>query len=224
MKITIKGITRQNLNDIPEYCNHCLYWEYPEDFERLKNSKETAELAKLAAKKKGWFLQTLKEFGVCGKIVYYDSLPIGYAQYCPSVFLPQISEYGYKNIGTIKEGVVFLSCLHITDKKIRNKGVGTRLLENIIEDLKKRGFKAIETFARRNSSDNPSGPMEFYVKKGFYIKDDKNSEFPLMRFDLQVAKKVISSGFDGGRSKFLSSKSSHCISGRFYLNNFEKKG
>jgi GNAT superfamily N-acetyltransferase len=181
MKVIIKDITSQNLTDIPDSCSQCLYWEYPEDFERLRKTRKTMGLV---AKKKEWFLQTLKEFGVCGKIVYYENVPIGYAQYCPSVFLPQISEYGYKNVGTTEEDVVFLSCLHVSDKKIRNKGVGTELLENIIEGLKKRGFKAIETFARKDSSDNPSGPVGFYVKKGFYIKDSKNSEFPLMRLDL----------------------------------------
>jgi len=184
VKVVIKDIMSQNLNDIPGYCNQCLYWEYPEDFERLKNTKKTAEIAKLGAKKRKWFLQTLKEFGTCGKIVYYENVPKGYAQYCPSCYLPQTGEYGYKNVGTAEEGVVFLSCLYIIDEKMRNKGVGTKLLEDIIEGLKKRGFKAIETFARRNSSNNPSGPVELYVKKGFYVKDNTNSEYPLMILDL----------------------------------------
>lgn len=188
MEVTIKNITSQNLNDIPGYCSQCLYWEYPEDFERLKNTMKAAEIAESTAKKKKWFLQTIKEFGACGKIAYYNNnTPIGYAQYCPSIFLPQTSDYGYKNVGTIQEGVVFLSCLCIIDKKMRGKGVGMKLLESIIEDLKKRGFKAIETFARRNSSDNPSGPVELYLKKGFHVKDNTNSEFPLMRLDLKAA-------------------------------------
>jgi len=184
MKVTIKDVTSQNLNDIPGYCKQCLYWEYPEDFERLKNTKDTSEIAKLTEKKKKWFLQTLKEFGTCGKIVYHKNVPIGYAQYCPSIFLPQTGDYGYKNVGTIQEGVVFLSCLIVIGEKMRNKGVGTKLLESIIEDLKKQSFKAMETFARRNSSDNPSGPVELYLKKGFHVKDDTNSEFPLVRLDL----------------------------------------
>jgi GNAT superfamily N-acetyltransferase len=181
MRVTIKDITSQNSGDIPANCNQCLYWEYPEDFERLKSAKKTAELT---AKKKKWFLQTLKEFGICGKIVYCKNEPIGYAQYCPSVFLPQTSDYGYKSVGTIQEGVVFLSCLYIIDEKMRNKGVGTKLLEKVIKDLKKRGFKAIETIARKGSSNNPSGSVELYLKKEFYVKDDTVSEYPLMRLNL----------------------------------------
>jgi hypothetical protein len=41
----------------------------------------------------------------------------------------------------------------------------------------------METFARKGSSDNPSGPVEFYLVEGFRIfRDDK--EFPLVRLDL----------------------------------------
>jgi len=67
---------------------------------------------------------------------------------------------------------------------MRNKGIGEMLLQNIIEDLRRRGVKAIETFARRGQADNPSGPMAVYVKNGFHIKDNSNPEFPLMRLVL----------------------------------------
>jgi len=59
-----------------------------------------------------------------------------------------------------------------------------KLLESIILDLKKRGFKAIETFARKGASNNPSGPVKLYFKKGFRIKDETNPEFPLVRLEL----------------------------------------
>jgi len=40
-----------------------------------------------------------------------------------------------------------------------------------------------DIYFRKNNFDNPSDPVEFYLKNGFKIyKDDKG--FPLMRFDL----------------------------------------
>lgn len=57
------------------------------------------------------------------------------------------------------------------------------MLRNIIEDLKSRGVRAVETFARKGSPDNPSGPFEFYLKNGFKVLRD-DPEFPLMRLDL----------------------------------------
>lgn len=48
------------------------------------------------------------------------------------------------------------------------------------------GLRAVETFARRGSPNNPSGPLEFYLKQGFKVKAD--DEFlPLLRLDLQQA-------------------------------------
>ena len=68
---------------------------------------------------------------------------------------------------------------------MHGKGVGTQLLKFVINDLKKRGFKAIETFARSGSSNNPSGPIELYLKEGFYVKEKLSSEYVLVRLDLQ---------------------------------------
>jgi len=182
IEIDIEDIKESNLNDIPEPCRGCVYWEFPEDLE--KGKKEPKKKAEFEVKKREWFKQTLKEFGACGKIVYYDEKPIAYAQYAPSVRLPNVNEYESKPVGKLEDGVVFLSCLYITDKTMRGKGIGERLLQNIIEDLRRRGFNALETFARRSEAENPSGPMAFYIRNGFHIKDNTNPEFPLMRFYL----------------------------------------
>ena len=57
------------------------------------------------------------------------------------------------------------------------------MLENLIAELRGRGFKAVETFARKSSQNNPSGPLELYLKHGFKIKTDRN-DFPLVRLEL----------------------------------------
>ena len=80
--------------------------------------------------------------------------------------------------------MVFLSCLYVVDKESRRKGIGEALLRSIIDDLRTRGFNAVETFARRTNPNNPSGPLEFYVRNGFVIKDQINLEFPLVTFFL----------------------------------------
>ncbi len=183
VKITIKDIAESNLDDIPRPCNGCLYWEFPEDFEKTRADASKA-MSELIEKKKTWFSQRMKTFGVCGKIVYYNNLPVGYAQYAPSRYLPNVVDYKSKAVGRIEDGAVFLSCLFIADKSLRGKRIGTKLLDSIIADLKKRGFKALETFALRGSSNNPSGPAELYLKRGFSIKNEANPNFPLMRLDL----------------------------------------
>lgn len=182
MEIIIKDITQQNLEDIPRPCRSCLYWELPEDFERLRQKKKP-QLAE--EKKKGWFIKTLTEFGNCGKIVYQDKTPIGYAQFAPLSCLPQASNYESGPPGRIEDNTVFLSCLYISEDRQRGKGIGGKLLDTVIADLRDRSFKAVETFARRGSANNPSGPIELYLKKGFKIKDETDLEFPLIRREFQ---------------------------------------
>jgi len=57
------------------------------------------------------------------------------------------------------------------------------MLRGLLAELGKRKFKAVETFARKNSKNNPSGPLELYSKHDFKIKSDKD-DFPLIRFEL----------------------------------------
>jgi len=182
IEVDIEDIRKANLKDIPESCRGCVYWEFPGDFERGKD--EPQKKLEFEAKKLEWFEKTLEEFGTCGKIVYHNGKPIAYAQYAPSTRLPSINQYESKPVGKLEEGVVFLSCLYVADETMRGTGIGKMLLQDIVEDLGRRGFKAIETFARRSEANNPSGPMEFYVRNGFHIKDKTNPEFPLMRLFL----------------------------------------
>jgi len=185
IEVEIEDIREANLGDIPASCRGCVYWEFPQELDKVKEEKaEAQKKLELEQKKREWFVQTLKEFGTCGKIAYYNGKPVAYAQFAPSTRLPNVNAYESKPVGKLEEGVVFLSCLYVADKAMRGKGLGEALLKNIIEDLKRRGFKAVETFARRGNSENPSGPIEFYIKNGFIIKDNTNSEFPLMRLFL----------------------------------------
>lgn len=85
--------------------------------------------------------------------------------------------------GPASEDAVFLACLYIPNKDARGKGLGTAMLENLIAELRRREFKAVETFARKSSQDNPSRPLELYLKHGFKIKNDRN-DFPLVRLKL----------------------------------------
>jgi len=83
----------------------------------------------------------------------------------------------------LRRGAVPLTCLFIPNEAFRGLGLGKRLLEAVIQELRRRGFRALETFARRGEANNPSGPMEFYLRRGFHVKDETDAEFPLMRLD-----------------------------------------
>jgi len=182
MRIEIVNLTEENLVDAPEWptypfsCKYCTYWEYPEE-----NAGSAAEKkAVMIQRKLAWLKRVNSEWGNCGKIAYSDGQPIGYAQYAPARYLPRSADY---DSGPASEDAVLISCLFIPNRAFRGIGIGSRLLLSIVDDLRQRREKAIETFARKGSADNPSGPVELYLTQGFAIfRDDK--EFPLARLNL----------------------------------------
>jgi ribosomal protein S18 acetylase RimI-like enzyme len=183
LQVSIENITQENLKDIPEPCKACLYWENP----AVKGKQQsTTEKTTNTTEKAAWFLKTLEEFGNCGKILYVDNEPVGYAQYSCASRLPNAQGYGAKKLGTAQEKVAFISCLYVSNNNLRGKGLGERLLDKVILDLKNRGFNAVETFARESSPNNPSGPTQLYLKRGFYVKErlKENPDFALVRLDL----------------------------------------
>lgn len=173
MKVNIVDSDSENFEDIPEPCRYCLYWEFPRDCEKNLKKNIAEEM------KKKWFEATLKSFRGCGKIIYVDGKATGYTQYAPSSYLPNANNYDLKPDKT----AVFISCLYIPSENMRKKGLGTNLLKSIIKASKKQGIKALETFTRKGNSNNPSGPVEFYLKNGFRIAKD-HQEFPLVRLEL----------------------------------------
>jgi GNAT superfamily N-acetyltransferase len=171
--LKIEDATNSSFKDVPSSCRYCLYWQTSGAYgeEMLKPEMEQ--------QKREWFNKVSSEFGNCIKIAYLANKPIGFIQYAPAKFFPRIKEYV---AGPPSEDVVFLACLYVDSKEARGKGFGTALLKNLLAELKQRKSKAVETFARKSSSDNPSGPLAFYLRHGFNIIRDKN-DFPLVRFE-----------------------------------------
>ncbi len=182
MKIEVVNLTEENLRGAPEWeshpfsCKYCIYWEFPE--ECIDPAMERKE--DMIRKKLKWLRSTYQDFGNCGKMIYVDGKPAGYAQYAPPGLLPRSADY---HSGLPSDDAVLISCLFIPHQEFRGLGLGSRLLQSIINDLRKREIRAVETFARKGKSNSPSGPVEFYLKNRFRIHKD-DIEFPLMRLDL----------------------------------------
>jgi hypothetical protein len=181
VKLDFAFVTEKNLTELPEFenfpysCKYCLYWESPQAF-HLEN-KETS--IRLLNKKLQWFKNVREEFGECAILIYVDKKPVGYAQYAPPEYFPNVVNYPV----VPSPDAVFISCLFIFNKIHRRKGLCTILLNAVIENLEKINIRAVETIARKKNDENPSGSVDLYLQNNFIIyKDDK--EFPLMRLDL----------------------------------------
>lgn len=172
--LNIKSINAENFSDVPKPCRYCLYWKATAPFEEKSLTPE------MEVQKREWFKKVSEEFGPCGLIAYFNHVPLGFVHYGPSEFFPRVKEYAS---GPPSENSVFLACLYIADKEMRGRGLGTALLENLIDELRGRGFRAIETFARKSSHNNPSGPLRLYLKLSFEVVSNAD-DFPLVRLNL----------------------------------------
>jgi GNAT superfamily N-acetyltransferase len=184
VNIEIANLTERALIDTPEWANHpfsckyCTYWEFAQECV----DPATEQNANLLEKTLGWLRRVNSQWGNCGKMAYLEGRPIGYAQYAPATYLPRSADY---DSGPPGADAVLISCLFISQTRLRRLGIGNQLLRCIISEVRERGERAIETFARRGGADNPSGPVELYLKSRFAIRND-DEEFPLMRLDLEV--------------------------------------
>jgi GNAT superfamily N-acetyltransferase len=174
MLFIIESVNENSFKNIPIPCKYCLYWQTNDEFNGKMLKPDMEE------KKKKWFDRVEKEFNGCIKIAYLNDAAIGFMQFAPARFFPRVKEYA---AGPPSEDTIFIACLYIAKKEERGKGFGTAMLKDLIAELKKRRFKAIETLARKSSAENPSGPLEFYLKHGFKIIDEKD-DFPLVRLEL----------------------------------------
>lgn len=164
----------ENFSRVPEPCRFCLYWQTSGELQP-KRGKDELEKAKLE-----WLASVEKAFRNCTIIACVDNVPIGFVQYALPKHFPRVNDYAS---GPPSGDAVFLACLYIPSEKHRGKGYGKAMLRNLLKELSQRGFKAVETFARVDSANNPSGPLAFYLKNCFEVicrKDD----FPLVRLEI----------------------------------------
>src|SRR5262245_43434819 len=84
MSRRLANLTLDTLEDLPRRCRKCVYWELdPVAAERACESGDPG------FEKEAWVSQTLLEWGSCGKLVYVDGMPAGFALYSPPAYVPR---------------------------------------------------------------------------------------------------------------------------------------
>ena len=185
MKIEIRDIDERTFEEILPECGSCLYWEAPEKFGRDEKGNPRATREEATEIKRDWFERTGEMPGSCGKTLYVDGKAAGYVQYAYPRLFKKVIEYSQELFPPSADGIL-ISCLYI-QAGYQGKGLGTRLLQAVIEDLRERGYKVLETYSRDESADNCSGPTVLYEENGFEVLKSKKwgeGSFSLMRLGL----------------------------------------
>jgi len=167
--LTFSDLSPRDLSDVFDLCG-CIYWELPEQFEKRPGKDRMREL----------LAEWLSKHGAghpLGKVARQGKEVRGFVRFGPPELYPQSLRY---SSGPVSQDALLVTCLFVA-KPYRGSGIARRLLSLTEEAATNRyAYSAVEAFARKGSANNPSGPVELYLKCGYEVLRD-DGEFPLMR-------------------------------------------
>jgi GNAT superfamily N-acetyltransferase len=182
MSRRLVSLTLDTLEDLPRRCRQCVYWELdPVAAERACAAGDPG------LEKEAWVSQTLLEWGSCGKLIYIDGMPAGFALYSPPAYVPRAMAFP---TSPISPDAVLLMTAHVIPS-FAGGGLGRMLIQGVARDVTKRGVRAIEAFgdAKFGDRDELSGclaPADFFLAVGFKTVRP-HPRFPRVRLDLRTA-------------------------------------
>ena len=158
-EISVKNVTERNVDDL---CWVCVSPETRHDPDWIRG----------VADKKKWAVEMRGKWGPFAKVAYLNGTPAGMIQYRPFV----------------EERVVRIDCICVLTSNPWRKGVGTRLLGDLLEDAKKphrwfdsRRPSALVTRTFPSEAPGQYSAREFFKKKGLKQigKDPDDLYYPL---------------------------------------------
>ncbi len=150
-------------------CQGCVYWEMPRQFATRPSFGEMLRM------KTEWLARHSRG-RILGKVARENGGLLAFTQFGPPELYPQRLTY---DAGPVSEDAMLITCLFVGHHS-RGRGLATELLRLAEETAVRTGYRALEVFARRNSSNNPAGPIELYLRSGFEVLRD-DDVLPLMR-------------------------------------------
>lgn len=137
MSRRVEGVTLDNLEQLPLRCRRCVYWEVAP---HLKEQAE--EYGETEVEKEAWVSAVLLEWGSCGRVVYSDGLPVGFVLYAPPSAVPRAAAFP---TSPPSADAVLLTAFHVVPE-FRGSGLGRLLVQAAVQDLTRRGVRAVEAF------------------------------------------------------------------------------
>ncbi|RKS80367.1 acetyltransferase (GNAT) family protein [Motilibacter peucedani] len=177
MSRRVAAVTLDNLDDLPVRCRGCVFWELdPVTGERAANDGDPR------LEKESWVSSVLLEWGSCGRIVYVESAPAGFALYAPPAYVPRASAFP---TSPVSADAVLLTTMHVVPE-FTGAGLGRVLVQTIAKDLQRRGVRAVEAFAdAKHEGPHCLVPADFLLSVGFKTVRPHH-RFPRLRLELKA--------------------------------------
>jgi len=137
--------------------------------------------------KRQWLHQMLEKYGPCAKIAYFDGRPVAQILYYPE-------EADITRVHK-REDVLVINCIYNPTPKAQKLGIGTRLLQSLIQDARHRntclGNGPCKFILAKAFNTGEFLPMpDFYKKNGFLSTSEGNLLYILIEDGYEPAMSV----------------------------------
>jgi GNAT superfamily N-acetyltransferase len=179
----LSSLTLDVLDDIPDPCRSCVFWE----LDPVSGARALAE-GDPAFDKEAWVSATLLSWGSCGTIAYVDDLPAGWALYAPPAAIPRAAAFP---TAPVASDAVLLTALQVLPGHTGG-GLGRMLVQGMVRDLARRGVRAVEAFGDARPEERAAGDPSCVVPAGFLLAVGfktvrPHRRWPRLRLDVKGA-------------------------------------
>lgn len=137
-------LTLDNLQDLPQRCRSCVFWELDPVSGEAAVKAGTAD-----SEKESWISAVLLDWGSCGRVVYVDDAPVGFVLYAPPDYVPRSTAFPTSPVSSDSVQLMTGAIL----PGYQGQGLGRVMVQTVAKDLLRRGFKAIEAFGEARWSE-----------------------------------------------------------------------
>ncbi|MET8375754.1 GNAT family N-acetyltransferase [Streptomyces microflavus] len=170
-------LTLDNLEDLPERCRACVFWELDP-----VSGEAAVKAGKPELEKEAWISAVLLEWGSCGRVVYVDDVAVGFALYAPPAYVPRSTAFPTSPVSP--DAVQLITGLIVPG--YQGQGLGRVMVQTVAKDVLRRGFKAIEAFGDARAEELGCVlPADHLLAVGFKTVRP-HTRYPRLRLELRT--------------------------------------
>ncbi|CAO0827958.1 hypothetical protein SMICM17S_07292 [Streptomyces microflavus] len=172
-------LTLDNLEDLPERCRACVFWELDP-----VSGEAAVKAGKPELEKEAWISAVLLEWGSCGRVVYVDDVAVGFVLYAPPAYVPRSTAFPTSPVSP--DAVQLITGLIVPG--YQGQGLGRVMVQTVAKDVLRRGFKAIEAFGDARAEEFGCVlPADHLLAVGFKTVRP-HPRYPRLRLELRTTR------------------------------------
>jgi ribosomal protein S18 acetylase RimI-like enzyme/uncharacterized protein YndB with AHSA1/START domain len=173
-EIEVRDVTPGRLADYQAFFDHDAFRDYPSwqacYCSEPQHVSTDDEPTRTAAENRRDMSAKISRGEVTALLAYVDGRPVGWCNYGDTTHFGGVMQR-YGLVAGDHEGVGSIACFVIASP-YRGHGVATRLLDEAVDRLRRKGLRAVEAYPGRHDDNRSAqshfrGPMSMFVRAGF---------------------------------------------------------